>query len=441
MNAPLLQKPRGVKAITGGDSPVISLVVGGEVNSGKSSVINLLVRKNIVPSFFGERKRPMIVVRHGAQPCAIVHDMSGASRTFDAVEDCEDLADADLCEIFTDAPHMAGIELIEAPFSHDGELGDDTFTLMAAADLLIWVTIGSQAWRLTERTILARLPKAQREHSILVVSRGDKLKSAREIEKIQSRLESEAADFFGDILFMHASKRMIDASAGSDESWSIAKGDMLSGLVADYAKKSRKRPEIEPDIAQVATPEPEMDEYTEQSAAEVIEEPAIAAKAPEDTAKVDAPMAEVASAPPVDETRTLETEAVTAELREFVSGLNSIVASGLIDVKDSSRCTVLAGDETVAHATGRASHDCLKHQSQFYRYAGADVGMEQTLITLSDHFFLYQPSGDGKTVIYALCKTAKINSGIARNALRRMGNLWDNHCAGAMGQETPIAIN
>lgn len=406
MNATVLKMPPISPASKPVLNPVTSLVVCGEISSGKSSVINLLLRKNIVPSFFGQLERPMIVVRHGEQPSAVVHYLNGEAKTFDSIEDCTDLSNADLCEFYVNAPHIAGLELIEAPFNHNGEVSDDTLTLMRAADMLIWVTIGSQAWRLTERTIVAQLPKSQRENSILVVSRGDKFKSPVEIEKIETRLKAEASEFFGDIMFMHASKRLIESSSHSDDSWKKAKGDTLSELVTQYAQRlgaeTHGDATDEPLETTIVQPKVQTLEIVTSTATQV-EEPAPSVSGPS----------------PAD----LQ---ATSELHNFMSGMNGIVVSGIMNMENSSGCTVLIGDDDVALATGKASHDCLNLQEERYRFAGTDGETEQTLITMSEHFLLYQPSADGKTVLFMLCKTARLNSSIARNALKRMGAIWDN---------------
>lgn len=441
MNALSPSQPDCLPASTHVNASLTSIVVCGEVSSGKSSVINLLLRRDIVPDFFGQLERPVIVVRHSETPSAIVKYASGVAVTYETIQSCRDLSNATSCEIYVDAPHLEGVELIEAPFQHDGEVSDGTFTLMGAADILVWVTICSQAWRLTERTIVAKLPKGQRDRSVLVVSRADKLKSVEDNDKIRGRLEAETVDFFKDIVFMKASKRSIKASAKSDVSWANANGEKLAILLEGYVKS------VEEDRQKALTADSEpkssiVEEVVEEIAEEAVEEVVETVSAPVEVAEDENEAPESVAEPiekiePVGQPEAPTAAPVTAkasignmaELTDYVAKLNGVVRMGAVTLDGEPNSTALSGAEDDVNKTGQVCAESWQLLAQNLGNSSAGGEVEQVTVTLSEHLLLYQASAEGESLRFMMCKAAKINSVIAKKALMRISDVWDHENA------------
>ena len=168
-------------------------------------------------TFFGEKTRPFIHIRHGADVSVTARFAGGREEQLDAMS-ADVLKEAEACNLVTDADHLKGFEIVEMPFLNERDIRDDQIAFVESADLLVWTTIASQAWRLSEKTILDRCEKRPRA-AVLVVSRTDKLRSDVDREKLRSRMERETADYFRSIVMMRGKDVVIDASASDDDAW------------------------------------------------------------------------------------------------------------------------------------------------------------------------------------------------------------------------------
>ncbi|GHF65935.1 GTPase [Seohaeicola zhoushanensis] len=355
----------------------VRVVVCGEVNSGKSSAINALARANVSPAFFGLDRRPVVRLRHGPRPHAIVDFPGGRSELHDRIESCPNLAEATSCQMVIDAPHLAGLELIELSFPEDGRIPPETMQILAEADLLVWTTIASQAWRLTERNLVAQMPRPLHQRATLVVTRGDKLRLAADIRRVHRRLIVEACEFFDAVVFMGAAKRTIEASAESEESYIRSGGRDLATALRGFA-------------AQIAAIPGRLD---------------IAAPAPRPVGAPGRP----AALPPVEGP---DAEAVQA-LRDWVAGMNGILAAGIADAETGDCLHPLGGAPELAAST-----------ATFARAARTGDAAEDTMVEIDGHQLVIRPTEDGQ-LLFLLCQSGKITRSIAGAALARMVRLWD----------------
>ncbi len=217
----------------------VRVFVAGEFRSGKSSLINLLLRRPVIPPSFGRRRRPLLRVRFGDE-----HQVSAISAdgtTSDLPELTDALENSSAVEVILTLPQAAynGFEFVEATAPVGGKPDARWKAEAAAADLFVWCTIGSQAWRLTERTYIEALPREIRERAILAVTRSDMIVTDEDREKINLRLCAEADRFFSEIAFISASPRMVAGSADPSiwQSSGISRlADRIPGLSApDFA--------------------------------------------------------------------------------------------------------------------------------------------------------------------------------------------------------------
>ena len=211
------------------------IAVAGEFEAGKSSVINAMLGRLVVPCNPGLRGRPLIKVSHNAHTLIIGEDTTGRVAEVEDVEALRDIDDLAVCEIHTPASSMARTEIIEIPH-HPGEsIAPSDFAVMADADLIVWVTIASQAWRLSEKATVETLPPGSRRKSVLAISRADLLRDAEDWQKIETRLQKEASPYFSEMVFMQASLRNLEACRRDEQSWVETGGPSLTGIAHDVA--------------------------------------------------------------------------------------------------------------------------------------------------------------------------------------------------------------
>lgn len=204
--------------------PLFKVVVCGEVNSGKSTVLNAVLRGRLLPDNIGQTDRPLITARYRGQPGADVYFTDGRKETFDDTTSPERLRGAERVRLWSDVPQIDGFEFIELPLTTAEDVTEDEVDVVRSADALIWVTIASQAWRLTEKSILARFGKALPERSLIVVSRADKLRNATDRDKLRGRVERETSDHFDACVFLNGANRTLDAATKTSDKWSKSGG-------------------------------------------------------------------------------------------------------------------------------------------------------------------------------------------------------------------------
>ncbi|MCL4066643.1 hypothetical protein M3484_08670 [Pseudomonas sp. GX19020] len=227
----LLQEKR---AATGTGSP-LRVVICGEVSAGKSTVMNALMRDQMLPDNIGQSARPVLVAGWREIPGIEASGRDGREIRAALPGTPELFHGADFIRLWLDQPHLSGIELIELPMTRAEELTGAQIDLVQSADVMIWVTIGSQAWRLTEKAIVEALGETRPDRSILIVSRGDKLRSDKDRGRLMERMERETAALFGHRFFLFGDRRKIAASAGSEADWQATGGAPLAALLRGFA--------------------------------------------------------------------------------------------------------------------------------------------------------------------------------------------------------------
>ena len=218
---------------TEASSPRDTIVVAGEFEVGKSSIVNALLRRTLVPNDPGFVNRPLVRVLHSAQTIVHAELADGSVLEGSSVDEFVEREDVVVCTIFTPMPGMEAVEIIEVPFSPVDGFNADHLPVMRAANLFIWVTIASQAWRLSEKTVVKGLPDEMRERSVLAITRADKLRSEEDLDRIETRLQKEAAPFFNELVFVQASAKNLAASETDEAGWTATGGQALFEIASE----------------------------------------------------------------------------------------------------------------------------------------------------------------------------------------------------------------
>jgi hypothetical protein len=183
------------------------LVLLGEFNSGKSTLMSVLLGSNLAPGFVTRVGRVPVLVRYSSRPVLIAVDVNGGRTPVDA-EALSQWRGAPLSRVEAGAPSPAlrRLELLDLPGdahpSHD--LGDLPLQAGLNAHLAVWCTSATQAWKGSEQRAWKALPARLQSYSLLVATYKDRLGSDADCEKVLTRLRREAAPLFGDILLFSA---------------------------------------------------------------------------------------------------------------------------------------------------------------------------------------------------------------------------------------------
>lgn len=160
------------------------VAVAGEFNSGKSSLINLLLRRDALPVGVNWSRQPPVEIA--------------------------------LSE---------GISLLEVPIDETGHLGPEARGAIEAADMLIWCTMAQRAWCLSETDLVATLPERIFRNSVIAVTRSDLLDPAAR-ELVRARVCELTADRFAGLVMVDADAETL-ARAGDAEVWGASGGKAL----------------------------------------------------------------------------------------------------------------------------------------------------------------------------------------------------------------------
>ncbi|MBY6154364.1 hypothetical protein KUV47_14170 [Vannielia litorea] len=311
------------------DRPVIRVAICGEVRAGKSAMLNALLRENLLTDNLGNDLRPTVFAEFDEDTGIQYMDEDLNAHDSPPEVDAEGQPRIESIQVRHAMQDLAAYEFVELPLSTAEELDDGHKALVRSADILIWVTIASQAWRLTEKTIVDELGDARPKRCILAVSRADKFRRKADAEKVMGRMERETADYFDSRVLVTNSRARIEQSAKSEADWQntgaaeiLRQLDRMSGEIYVEIEERRKRPAVVE-----AAPEAEASDVAEEPEAAIEVQPEPQLEARTDTGLI------AAVGPLVD-----------------TSGDGTLI--GLFNPSTPEDCIVLKGDETACQTVG-----------------------------------------------------------------------------------------
>ena len=448
-----------------GPARPLRIAICGEVRSGKSTLLNALMRGRAIPDNLGAARRPVIRVRHGAADVTVTRDADGHESRADGIDPDALGTDAAGIDLTVTAPHLEGIELIEVPLTRAEELTEAERDLVAGADALVWVTIASQAWRLTEKTLVDCLLDGMEDEApsrrILAVSRGDKLRSDGDRTKLGRRLSRETSDLFEDIVFLDGAPTTLNGAMRDRTAWD------RTGAPALLARLLGAAPDMPSEVAEGASPDQEPEIGTVVTFAEIRErvtrtvraEPstprpsavpadaaAPAAPAPEPEPELepaaieedtvpDMPAAAVTAdlaphAPPQPEPETAPPSGAAGPEGTVVAGVDDPLAASravaaavpeltLAGLVSGGRTETLSGDADRAAAVGPVCAEAHATMVRLYDFDGLDGAVEEIALTAGPERLLIRAVGRNGDLLFVLPERG-VTEGRARTLLTRI---------------------
>ncbi len=218
----------------------LRLAVLGEANSGKSLLINYLLRHQILPSggFAGDNTE--ILIRYAPEPSVHSIGMDGSrtritSKAFGRLVKPENrvapssgpavIYDASaspdrsrltplnmifdgrrgakqsirLIEVGLPLDFLQRVEIIEVRSFPDVERTAPSKRAFRRVNLTVWCTLATQAWKETEVLAWRRIPEAHRKGALMLVTYKDAIRSGRDEAKITARLRHAGSTLFNDV--------------------------------------------------------------------------------------------------------------------------------------------------------------------------------------------------------------------------------------------------
>ncbi len=173
------------------------VAVFGEFSAGKSTFINLITGGRMLRTQVTATQMPAVWMSYGADlPYRVGIDGS------ESPVDLSDLSsisvdDTAYIRVFMRTPVLEICDLIDTPGSSDPNIAPIAWERIAAiADVAVWCSPSTQAWRQSEAASWSEMPERLRQNSVLLLTRADKLTTDTDREKVLRRVTNEAGHLF-----------------------------------------------------------------------------------------------------------------------------------------------------------------------------------------------------------------------------------------------------
>jgi hypothetical protein len=216
----------------------------GEENSGKSLLINYLLKHQVLPSgaFAGENTQLLIrhaaeasvhavgadgsrnrltskgfgrLVKPGTRPPApnagVIYDATRPQRASHASLIAAGLsggppaarqAPMKLIEVGLPLGFLRRVEIIEARGFPNGPASAASSRAFSQVDLSIWCTLATQAWKESEVAAWKRIPPGRRKLALMLVTYKDAIRRAADESRIAARLRQVTSGLFDDVVIL-----------------------------------------------------------------------------------------------------------------------------------------------------------------------------------------------------------------------------------------------
>lgn len=194
----------------------LRIAIVGEFNSGKSSLANLLLGIEGLPTAVISSTQIPTLLYHSGRPRVFVVDRNGRRSEVRNIASIPETSIARL-EVGLPSPRLQGVEILDLPGLADPRfdrgVGD---LLLETAHVLLWCTASTQAWKESERIAWEILPAPLRRCALLVVTHSDLVNDAKDTHKLLRRLRMEAGAF-RDILLVSTTNALALLQGKRDE--------------------------------------------------------------------------------------------------------------------------------------------------------------------------------------------------------------------------------
>jgi 50S ribosome-binding GTPase len=178
----------------------LRIAVIGEFNSGKSTLTNLLIRLESLPTAVISNTCIPTLLFHAPEPkiFAVYHDrrreqLRASSRALSQ--------DIYRLEVGLPSERLRTVQILDLPGLADARFDGSIDDIAAhAADVALWCTVSTQAWKESERVAWDEIPARLRSRGLLVATHCDLLRNPADLDKLLCRLRDEAGSSFREIL-------------------------------------------------------------------------------------------------------------------------------------------------------------------------------------------------------------------------------------------------
>lgn len=216
--------------------PCVALM--GEFSAGKSTLSNLLIGADASPVNVTATQLPPVWNSRGTDAPFRV-DLDGTEEPLDLAElKSVSVKGTNHIHIFHDTDRLDKFDLIDMPGISDPNMAADVWQrVIHHADVVIWCSHATQAWRQSEAAVWSTMPKELYDRSLLLLTRMDKILSDRDRMRVIKRVEGETKGLFRKVLPVSLIKAL-DAEEGT-AAWDDSGATELMAYLGEMVEEAR----------------------------------------------------------------------------------------------------------------------------------------------------------------------------------------------------------
>jgi 50S ribosome-binding GTPase len=222
----------------------LRMAVIGEFNSGKSTLSNLLVRIESLPTAVISNTCIPTLLYHARMPevCAVYHDRRREWLRASSQASSQNIF---RLEVGLPSERLQAVQILDLPGLADARFDGSISDLAShSVDLAIWCTLSTQAWKESERVAWEQIPARLHSRGLLAATHSDLLRN-EDLEKLVRRLRDVAGSSFWDILPMSTVEALAvmaeDREGPAGAIWKASGADALETALDDLIEDVRMR--------------------------------------------------------------------------------------------------------------------------------------------------------------------------------------------------------
>lgn len=226
------------------------IVLMGEFNAGKTTLANALIGADVLPTSIHANTRIPIHVLYSAVPSLVLELPDHTRRPLtEALVPLLAQGGARMLHVGLPVKRLQSFELIDTPGLASGmtRLEQANTEACRHANIAIWCTAATQAWKATESAAWSGVPARLQRKGLLVVTLADMIYADRDRGRIEARLRSETGARFADLVMVNAADidelRRNGDIPDRDERWDACGGRALDdgiGRLVDLVWSERQ---------------------------------------------------------------------------------------------------------------------------------------------------------------------------------------------------------
>lgn len=173
------------------------LALMGEFSAGKSTLTNMLLGMDPLPTRVTATRLPPVWISYGEGPATRI-DMQGQVHEIDGdALDQVVLEDTRLIRLSLKSDSLELCDLIDLPGISDPNMSAEVWQgVMDDVDCVVWCTHATQAWRQSEAGTWDLVAPRTNGRNLMLVTQMDKLTSQRDRDRVMARVRQETEGLF-----------------------------------------------------------------------------------------------------------------------------------------------------------------------------------------------------------------------------------------------------